>query len=208
MRRGLDKRIDYAIGEAGRRHGGGQGDENIDLIVELGMDSQSGERLRGALREANVRKAFLARGAEDVSDGVRDVMEGELVDGEVPEVECGWRVPRRFLRVLVATIVAQLNLSVYSREKADGRSAHPNVITLLDKNKGKTSLRIGQADPDLRVHEQAMVEVHDLLLDAPRSAVDFLALLSVLPSEPVHAKQEAILGLEDVLLGLVSEDAA
>lgn len=50
------------------------------------MDGETGKGLGGALGEADVGERLLAGGLEDVGDAVGDVVEGELVDGEVPEL--------------------------------------------------------------------------------------------------------------------------
>jgi hypothetical protein len=60
------------------------------------------------LREADVGERLLAGCLEDVGDAVGDVVEGELVDGEVPELQRGGRVMYRLLGVFVSTVVAQL----------------------------------------------------------------------------------------------------
>lgn len=84
---GFDERVDHAVGEARGGHGGREGDEDVDLVVELGVNGQAGEGLGGALGEADVGEGLLGGGLEDVTDAVGDVMECELVDGEVPEFE-------------------------------------------------------------------------------------------------------------------------
>lgn len=81
-----------------------------------------------------------------------------------------------------------------------GPSTHPDIETALDQLKWETTLLVRQADPDLGVHEESVVEIHDPLLDAPRSAVDLLPLLSLPPLQPVHAQEVTIFGLHDVLL--------
>jgi hypothetical protein len=66
--------------------------------------------LGGALGEADVGEGGLRRGLEDVADAVGDVVEGELVDGEVPEFERVWRGVDRLFGVLVAAVVAELRV--------------------------------------------------------------------------------------------------
>lgn len=88
------------------------------------------------------------------------------------------------------------------------RNTDPDIIALLDEHKRKTSLLIGQADPNLGVHEQPMVKVQDLLHQTSRSAVDLLFLLALLPCQPVQTEQVSILGLEDMLLSFISVQAA
>lgn len=113
LRRGLDQGVGDAVGQARGRHGRREGDEDVDLLVELRVDRQRGEGLGRALREANVRERRLARVAQDVLDTIRNVVEGELVDGEVPELQGRRGRVDRLLGVLVAPVVAQLaNMSV------------------------------------------------------------------------------------------------
>jgi hypothetical protein len=66
--------------------------------------------LGGALGEADVGEGGLRGGLEDVADAVGDVVEGELVDGEVPEFERVWRGVDRLFGVLVAAVVAELRV--------------------------------------------------------------------------------------------------
>ncbi len=53
------------------------------------MYGQRSESLGGALTETDVAKAGLRGGGEDVSDAIRDVVEGELIHAEVPEGSVG-----------------------------------------------------------------------------------------------------------------------
>lgn len=53
-----------------------------------------------------------------------------------------------------------------------------------------------------------MVHIHDPLLDAGRTAVDTGALLAFAVGKPMQAEQIAILGLDNVLLGLVAKQPA
>lgn len=52
------------------------------------------------------------------------------------------------------------------------------------------------------------MQVDNLFGDAVGTAVDLPALLAGLPGQAVDAQQESILGLQDMLLSLVAEDAA
>ena len=85
---------------------------------------------------------------------------------------------------------------------------YPNVEAALNKLKGQTALLIRQADPDLRVHKQAMVHVNDALLDARLAVVDILALLAALPLKTMQAEEVAILCLDNVFFCLVAPEAA
>ncbi len=78
---------------------------------------------------------------------------------------------------------------------------YPDVKAPLNQDKRKSALLIGEADPHLAVHQQAMVQVHDALLDALRSAVDPGVLLALPPGQPVEAEEVPVLGLHDMLLG-------
>lgn len=71
------------------------------------MYAQRGEGLRGALAESDVAEAGRLRRVEDVLDGIRDVVPGELIDGEVPKLGAVRAGVDGLLRVLVASIVAQ-----------------------------------------------------------------------------------------------------
>jgi hypothetical protein len=76
------------------------------------VDGQAGERLSCTLGKANVREALLLGRFEDVADAVRNIMEGEFVDREVPECVRGWRQMNGFFGVLVSSIVAKLKTSM------------------------------------------------------------------------------------------------
>jgi len=133
------------------------------------------------------------RSLEDVGDGVRDVVEGELVHAEVPEAARGGRRVDALLGVLVSTVVAE-----------------PDVVAALDQLEWQASLLVGQADPDLAVHHETVVEVDDLLLDAlgPISAVDAHIFLALSPAQPVQTQEIAIARLHNVFLAVVAVEVA
>lgn len=81
---------------------------------------------------------------------------------------------------------------------------YPDVIALLDKHKRQTSLLFSQADPNLAIHHQAMMQIRDFLLDTVRSTVDALVFLSSSPTKSVKAKKIAIACLNNVFLGVVA----
>jgi hypothetical protein len=85
---------------------------------------------------------------------------------------------------------------------------YPDIKPLLDQDEGQGPLLVGQADPHLAVHQQAMVQVDDTLLDALRAGVDLGVLLAPFPCEPVQAKQVSILGLDHMFLGRVAKGGA
>lgn len=76
------------------------------------MNGEGSKCLGGALREANIRQALLLGCFEDVADTVGNIVEGELVDGKVPELGRRGRAMDRLFRILVSPVVAQLILSV------------------------------------------------------------------------------------------------
>lgn len=204
----LHQAVDDAVGEASRRHGGGEADEDVDLVVELRVDGESGKRLRGALREANVGEAGLLRRLEDVLDAVGDIVKRKLVNREVPELDGRGRVVDRLFGVFVAAVVSKLGGVSKVMLNRRGVATHPDVKASLDELKGKTSLLVSEADPNFRVHEQAVVHVDDGLLNAGAAAVDLLALLAALPLEAMQAEKVAIFSLDDMFFCLVAPEAA
>lgn len=60
--RRCDEGIDDSIRQASGGHCRRQGNKDVDLLVELGVDSQGGKGLCRALGEADVRQALLLRG--------------------------------------------------------------------------------------------------------------------------------------------------
>lgn len=72
------------------------------------MDGEGSKSLGGSLREANIRKRLLTSCGKDVINSVRDVVEGKLVDGVIPESSTCGRVMNVLLGILVTTVVAKL----------------------------------------------------------------------------------------------------
>lgn len=58
---------------------------------------------------------------------------------------------------------------------------HPDVKAFLDQDEWETPLGVRERHPHLAVHQQAMVQVDDSLLQAVAAIVDFLTLLPLLP---------------------------
>ena len=85
-------------------------------------------------------------------------MKSKLVDGEIPESTRGGRKPAGLLGVFVPAIITKLPLSACMR---DGGllDPNPNIVSLLDEREGEASLFIRDANPDLAIHEQAMVKI-------------------------------------------------
>lgn len=77
----------------------------------------------------------------------------------------------------------------------------PNIVALIDQQKGQASLLLRNAHPNLAIHHEAMMQVHDLLLHASRAAVDTLVLLAFAPSESVDSQKEPIFRLHYMLFG-------
>jgi hypothetical protein len=72
------------------------------------MDGQSGKCLSGALREANVGKALLSGGFEDVLDTIWDVVKGKFVNRKIPEFDRRRRAVDGLFGVFVAAVVSKL----------------------------------------------------------------------------------------------------
>lgn len=90
---------------------------------------------------------------------------------------------QRLFAVFVASVVSQ-----------------PDIVALIDQQKRQTTLVLCNADPDLAVHHEAVVEVYNLLLHASWPAIYALILFSFAPGESMHSQEEAILCLHYVLL--------
>ena len=81
---------------------------------------------------------------------------------------------------------------------------NPDVKTALHQLKWEASLFVRQADPDLRVHEETVMQINDAFLDARRPVVDLLSLLAPPPLQAMNSQKETILRLDDVFLSFVS----
>jgi hypothetical protein len=58
---------------------------------------------------------------------------------------------------------------------------HPDIEAFVDEDERKTSLLLCKTNPDLTVHQKAMVHVYHSLFDAVGSGIDLLFLLSLAP---------------------------
>lgn len=63
---------------------------------------------------------------------------------------------------------------------------YPNIETPFHQLKWQTSLLVSHANPDLRVHQQAMMQICDPLLDTRRAVVDWLPLLAPPPLQSMY----------------------
>ena len=124
--RRLHKTVDDGRGESGRTHRGSKSDEDINLLIQRGMDAEGSEGLRGTLAETNVAQTGLLGYVEDVGDGIGDVMPGEVVYAVVPKLGRVWVMVDRLLGVFVATIIAQ-----------------PNVKPQFNEGEGEAALGVG-----------------------------------------------------------------
>lgn len=165
---GFDEGVDDAVMEACWGHGGCEADEDVEFVVQIWVDGEGGEGLGSALGEADVGKRGLCGGFEDIIYAVGDVMEGELVHGEVPELDGGRREMRGLFGVFVSAVITK-----------------PDIVALLHELEWQASLFLGHAYPDLTVHEQAVMEIHHSLFHAAFSSIDSGAFLTLPPSQPV-----------------------
>ena len=76
----LHQPINEGDGQTGGTYGGSQCDEHVDLLVELRMNGEGSKGLSGPLTETNVADMLRLGEVEDVRNGVRDVVQGEVVD--------------------------------------------------------------------------------------------------------------------------------
>lgn len=92
---------------------------------------------------------------ENVVYAIRNVVESELVHGEVPEISSGGGESCGFLAVFVSSVVSQ-----------------PDIVASFYQGKGKTSLFFGDAHPNFAVHKKAMMKVDDRLLNGVWASID------------------------------------
>ena len=78
---------------------------------------------------------------------------------------------------------------------------YPDVEAELDQLERQASLLVRQANPNLRVHQQAVVQIDDPFPETRRSIVHLGTFLSPPPLQPMDAEEEAVLGLDDVFFG-------
>ena len=82
------------------------------------MNREGCKGLGSSLREADIGKSFLIVGCKNVIDGVRDVVESELIDRVVSKGGTCGRMVNILLRIFITTVVAK-----------------PDIVSLVDKNK-------------------------------------------------------------------------
>lgn len=66
-----------------------------------------------------------------------------------------------------------------------GSRAYPDIKAMLDQDEWETSFFIGLADPDLAIHQEPMMEVHDALLQTRRPVVHLDILFALFPGQAV-----------------------
>lgn len=103
---------------------------------------------------------------ENVVYAIRNVVESELVHGEVPEISSGWGESCRFLAIFVSSVVSQ-----------------PDIVAPFYQGKGEASLFFGNAHPYFTVHEKAVMEVDDRLLNGFRASINEYTILLFALSE-------------------------
>jgi len=86
------------------------------------MNAQGSERLSSALGETDVGQRRLVCSLKNVVDGVGDIIEGEVVDREIPECGRVRMVMNRLLRVFVAPVVSKLSMSASKPINGRGRT--------------------------------------------------------------------------------------
>lgn len=133
--RSLDQGVDDTITEACRRHCRCERNEQIDLVIEWRVYRQSRKCLCAALTESYVRQRRLGNHPQNVIYTVRNVVEGKLIHGKVPEVMgCGRKADRLFA-IFVPPVITQ-----------------PDVVTLFDQSEWQAPGLVGYTNPDVTVH--------------------------------------------------------
>jgi len=91
------------------------------------MNAQGSKRLSGTLGKPDIGQRRLIRSVQDVVDGVGDIVEGEVVDREIPELGRVGRVMNRLLRVFVATVVSELSIVSLQARQARGNTVRTHT---------------------------------------------------------------------------------
>jgi hypothetical protein len=81
---------------------------------------------------------------------------------------------------------------------------HPNVVASIYQLERQTSLFIGQANPHLTIHHEAMVQVYNRLLQTIWSLVNLSVILPLPPGEPMQTQQVSIASLHHMLFRIES----
>jgi hypothetical protein len=115
-------------------------------------------------------------------------VEGELIDGKIPELVRSGRESHTFLCIFVAAVVAK-----------------PHIIALLNQLEWQTPLLVGQGNPHLTAHEKAVVEVNHFLAESAGTLIDSHALFTLPICQPVESQKISISSLDDMLLSFVPE---
>lgn len=118
-------------------------------------------------------------------------MEGELVHRKVPKLCTVRRAVCALLRVLISSIIAQ-----------------PDIVSPFYKLEGQAPVFFRDAYPDFTVHEETMMEIYDLLGDAPGTRVYAGAFLTLPKRKPMESQKIAIFGLNNMFLGLIPIECA
>jgi hypothetical protein len=82
---------------------------------------------------------------------------------------------------------------------------HPDIKASLHQDKRQHFLSVRETDPDLAIHQEAMVHVNDTLLKAGGTGIDLGIFLASFPREPMKAQEVAIISLDNVFLCCISE---
>jgi hypothetical protein len=87
-------------------------------------------------------------------------------------------------------------------------ATYPDVKPSLHQDKWQHFLSVRETDPDLAIHQKAMVHVYDTLLYAGGARIDPRVFLASFPRKPMDAQEVPIVSLDDMFLGRISEQLA
>eukprot|EP01139_Manchomonas_bermudensis_P025643 Amastigsp_a846071_127.p2 type:complete len:263 gc:universal Amastigsp_a846071_127:504-1292(+) len=114
--RAVNKRAQQPRGQPARSCRRRKGDEDIELGLETRIEREPGERLRGALREADVRDAVVAGRRPHRFDERREVLLRVVVEAKVPVRRRPRREARVLARVPIAARVSQPHVKALVRQ--------------------------------------------------------------------------------------------
>lgn len=86
VRARLHERIHNRVTKPRGTHRRRQRNKHIHLLIQLRMYTERRERLRGPLREPNIRQRRLSCRIQNITDRVRNIIEREIIHRELPKL--------------------------------------------------------------------------------------------------------------------------
>lgn len=94
---------------------------------------------------------------------------------------------------------------IYGLQRKFTTETYPDIKAPLHQDKWQHLLSVRETDPDLAVHEKAMMQVDDTLLYAGGTGVDLGIFFASFPCEPMKAQEIPIISLYNMFLSCISE---